>query len=119
MSTAPNSLIDALSAADMLEIDGLHAGYFNLDNELLAQLSAGSASANSQQQPLLSIDCMDGRTRRRWQFSLAEVLAASYDAASDSWSLEDAAGPHRISCFAAFSGDNQADDDDVDDADEL
>lgn len=113
MSTAPNSLIEALAAADMLEIDDLHAGDFSLDNELLARLSAGSADADSQQQALLSIDCMDGRTRRQWRFSLAAVLAARFDAASDSWSLSDAAGPHRIKCFAAFCGDNADTDDDA------
>ncbi|MEX6503431.1 DUF5629 family protein [Pseudomonas zhanjiangensis] len=115
MSTAPSSLIDALSAADMLEIDDLHAGHFSLDNDLLAQVSAGTDGADSQQQPLLEIVCMDGRDRRQWQFSLAEVMAATYDAASDSWTLNDAGGPHRLRCFAAFRGDNE---DEADDADE-
>ncbi len=115
MSTAPSSLIEALTAADMLEIDDLHAGHFSLDNDLLAQVSAGSAAADSKQQPLLDITCMDGRTRRQWQFSLAEVMAASYEPADDSWSLSDAAGPHRIKCFAAFGGDyDDAESDDVD-----
>lgn len=110
MSTPPSSLIEALEAADMLEIDDLHAWQFDLDTELLARVSAGSASADSQQQPLLTIDCIDGRTPRHWRFSLAAVSAARYDAASDSWSLDDAEGPHRIKCFAAFRGDNSDDD---------
>ncbi len=116
MSTVPSSLIEALTAADMLEIDELHAGHFSLDNDLLAQVSAGSAGADSKQQPLLDIACMDGRTRRQWQFSLAEVMAASYDASDDSWNLSDAAGPHRIKCFAAFGGDYE--DDEHDDAEQ-
>ncbi|SDH26005.1 hypothetical protein SAMN05216603_10798 [Pseudomonas benzenivorans] len=110
MSTPPSSLIEALEAADMLEIDDLYAWQFSLDNELLARVSAGTASADSQEQPLLSIECIDGRSHRRWQFSLAAVRAARFDTASDSWSLSDADGPHRIKCFAAFCGDNADDD---------
>ncbi|MDM8348046.1 DUF5629 family protein [Pseudomonas sp. sp1636] len=106
MSTAHSSLIEALEAADMLEIDNLYAWQFNLDKELLAQVSAGSADADSQDRPLLSIDCIDGSARRRWQFSLAAVSAARFDAESDSWRLADASTEHRIKCFAAISGDN-------------
>lgn len=111
MSTAHNSLIEALEAADMLEIDDLYAWQFNLDKELLAQVSAGSASADSKDQPLLSIDCADGSARRRWQFSLAAVSAASFDAETDSWHLTDGDAEHRIKCFAAIRGDNLDNDD--------
>jgi hypothetical protein len=112
MSTTHSSLIDALEAADMLEIDDLYAWQFNLDKELLAQVSAGSASADSQDQPLLSIDCVDGSARRHWQFSLAAVSAAHFDAETDSWLLSDDSTEHRIKCFAAISGDNLDSDDD-------
>jgi hypothetical protein len=115
MSTTHNSLIEALEAADMLEIDDLYAWQFNLDKELLAQVSAGSASADSQNQPLLSIDCVDGSARRHWQFSLAAVSAAHFDAETDSWLLSDDSTEHRIKCFAAISGDNLDSDDDSDD----
>ena len=37
MSTTPHDLISALSNADMLEIDDLHAWQFSLDAEQLAQ----------------------------------------------------------------------------------
>jgi hypothetical protein len=111
MSTTHSSLIDALEAADMLEIDDLYAWQFNLDKELLAQVSAGSASADSQDQPLLSIDCVDGSARRHWQFSLAAVSAAHFDAETDSWLLSDDSTEHRIKCFAAISGDNLDSDD--------
>jgi hypothetical protein len=111
MSTAPNSLIEALEAADMLEIDDLYAWQFSLDNELLARVSAGSAGADSQEQVLLTIDCMDGRSPRQWRFSLAAVMAARFDPENDSWNLHDADGAHRIKCFAAYCGDNTDTDD--------
>lgn len=113
MSTTHSSLIEALEAADMLEIDDLYAWQFNLDKELLAQVSAGSASADSKDQPLLSIDCADGSARRRWQFSLAAVSAARFDAETDSWLLSDGDAEHRIKCYAAISGDNLDSDDEA------
>lgn len=118
MSTTHNSLIEALEAADMLEIDDLYAWQFNLDKELLAQVSAGSASADSKDQPLLSIDCVDGSARRHWQFSLAVVRAARFDDETDSWLLSDDSTEHRIKCFAAISGDNLDSDDDSEASDE-
>lgn len=97
MSTHPDNLIDALAAADMLEIDDLHAWQFRLDE---AQLQ-GSGDA-----PLLSIECMDGRALRKWHFSLAQVIAARFDGEADAWSISGAADTHLIKCFAAVSGDN-------------
>lgn len=88
MSTAPSNLIEALDAADMLEIDGLHAWQFSLDDERL------------------HIECMDGRQRRHWQFSRAAVLAATFDSADESWQLSDEQGPHRLMCFAALGADD-------------
>ncbi|NQD93206.1 DUF5629 family protein [Pseudomonas sp. CrR25] len=114
MSTPHSSLVEALENADMLEIDGLYAWQFSLDSELLAQVSAGSADAGSQERPLLRIDCIDGRERRHWQFSLAAVTAASFDAPNDSWNLSDGETLHRLKCFTAINGDNaaaEADDD--------
>jgi hypothetical protein len=117
MSTPHNSLIDALQAADMLEIDGLYAWQFSLDNELLAQVSAGSADADSQRKPLLKAEGLDGRTRRHWQFSLAALTAARFDAEHDSWSLTEGEEHHWIKCFAAISADNERDaDEPADDA---
>ncbi|MHA6495208.1 DUF5629 family protein [Pseudomonas borbori] len=113
MSTPHSSLIEALEAADMLEINDLHAWQFTLDKELLAQVSSGSASASSQTQVLLSIECIDGRDRRHWQFSFATVMAAQFDAASDSWSLSEAGETHRLKCFAAISADNSDDEADA------
>ncbi|WP_369958667.1 DUF5629 family protein [Pseudomonas sp. MBLB4123] len=109
MSTPHNSLIDALQDADMLEVDGLYAWQFSLDKELLAQVSAGSADAGSQQKPLLKAEGLDGRTRRHWQFSLAAVMAAGFDPERDGWNLTEGDERHLIKCFAAVSGDNDED----------
>ncbi len=98
-----DSLLSALQQADMLEIDDLHAWHFDLDQE---QLSAVA------ERPFLRIECMDGRALRTWQFSLAEVQAAQYQADDDSWALHGAGQLHRLKCFAAISGDNQGDADD-------
>jgi hypothetical protein len=106
----PKSLIEALQNADMLEIDGLHAWQFDLDTELLAQVSAGSGSADSATKPLLQVHCIDGRDRRLWQFSLAAVQGARHVAEDDSWRLDDGDASHSLKCFAAFRGDNESDD---------
>lgn len=114
MSAPHNSLIEALAAADMLEVDGLHAWQFKLDNELLAQVSAGSASAGSQDRPLLNVEGIDGRERCHWQFSLAAVSAARYDAQQGGWLLEGQDKEHLLKCFDAISADN-SDEPDSDD----
>lgn len=113
MSLSHNSLIDALAASDMLEINGLYAWQFNLDNELLAQVSAGSASSDSQNQPLLTLECIDGRDRRHWSFSLSQVSAAQFDADAESWTISDGENSHSLKCFEAISGNNDDDDDAV------
>ncbi|WP_339490123.1 DUF5629 family protein [Pseudomonas sp. EL_65y_Pfl2_R95] len=115
MSTTHNSLIEALVDADMLEIDGLYAWQFKLDKELLAQVSAGSASNDSQAKPLLSMECIDGRDRRHWQFTLGQISAASYDNANECWTLAGPEQSHSLKCFAAISGNNDDDDEAVPD----
>ncbi|MCZ4322062.1 DUF5629 family protein [Pseudomonas anguilliseptica] len=104
MSTTPHDLISALSHADMLEIDDLHAWQFNLNTEQLAQHQTGTPPADDA--PLLSIECMDGRALRKWHFSLAQVMAARFDGEADAWNISGTAGNHLIKCFAAVSGDN-------------
>ncbi len=111
MSTTPHDLISALSNADMLEIDALHAWQFHLNAEQLAQHRAGSPPAADA--PLLSIECMDGRALRKWHFSLSQVVAARFDGEADAWRIDGAAGPHLIKCFAAVSGDNSDQPDDA------
>lgn len=112
----PTSLIEALQDADMLEIDGLYAWQFDLDTELLAQISAGTAGSDSSAKPLLQVHCIDGRERRLWKFSLASVQAARHSEEDDSWHLESDGVSHGLKCFAAFRGDNDDDDDDEDEA---
>lgn len=106
MSTTTPNLIEALQGADMLEIDGLHAWQFDLDEKLLAQPTADAT------QTLLRVECIDGRERRQWQFSLVAVQAARHSTADDCWELDSAEATHRLKCFAAFSGDNLDDDND-------
>lgn len=106
----PTSLIEALQDADMLEIDGLYAWQFDLDTELLAQISAGTAGSDSSAKPLLQVHCIDGRERRLWKFSLASVQAARYSEADDSWQIEGNEVSHALKCFAAYRGDNDEDD---------
>lgn len=109
MSTTAHDLISALSAADMLEIDDLHAWQFQLDDNLLAQHRAGTLPHSDA--PLLSIDCMDGRALRKWQFSLSQVIAARFDGEADAWAINGATDSHLIKCFAAVSADNNDPDD--------
>lgn len=111
----PTSLIEALQDADMLEIDGLHAWQFDLDTELLAQVSAGTGGTDIAAKPLLQVHCIDGRDRRLWQFSLAAVQGARHVEEDDSWHIEGSDASHSLKCFAAFRGDNEHDDEDHDD----
>lgn len=104
MSTTPHDLISALSHADMLEIDDLHAWQFHLDTEQLAHHHAGTHADNNV--PLLSVECMDGRALRKWHFNLSQVVAARFDGEADAWIVSGTNEPHRIKCFAAVTGDN-------------
>jgi hypothetical protein len=112
MSSTPHDLISALSHANMLEIDGLHAWQFSLDTEQLAQHQAGTLP-ETPEKPLLSIECMDGRALRKWHFSLAQVIAARFDGEADAWSISGSADQHLIKCFAAVCGDNADQPDDA------
>ena len=97
--TSP-SLLDTLQSTDMLEINGLHAWEFTLAPEVLAAVMAGQSADGEQL--LLQIECMDGRTRRVWKFSSAAVLAATFDAATQYWSLSDAHGVQQCDFAAAL-----------------
>ena len=96
------SLIEALNGADMVEIDGLHAWQFTLDE------------TPAEGAPALWIECMDGNTRRAWRLSLEQVKAAQYDPNDDHWLIPAGTTEHRLKCFAAICGDNlDADEDDA------
>ena len=87
-----------LETSDMLEIDGLHAFDFELDNEKLL------------------ITAMDGRAEKRWRFSLEQVNAATFDDTLQSWTLTGDSGEYRLICMIAFTGNNNDEDEADDDA---
>lgn len=91
-----DTLTTVLATSDMLEIDGLHAFDFSLDEQKLL------------------ITAMDGRAEKRWSFSLEQVQAAMFDDALQSWTLVGDSGEHRLTCLSAFTGNND-DEDDTDD----
>jgi hypothetical protein len=92
------TLLTTLSTSDMLEIDGLHAFDFTLDDQQLL------------------IKSMDGRVEKRWRFTLAQVTAATFDETLQSWTLTGESGEHRLTCFQAFTGNNNDEDEADDDA---
>lgn len=93
-----DSLPIELESSDMLEIDGLHAFDFTFDDQQL------------------QITCMDGRAEKRWTFSLAQVQAATFDDKLQSWTLTGDSGEHRLVCMSAFTGNNNDEEDEHDDA---
>ncbi|UCJ15371.1 DUF5629 family protein [Pseudomonas sp. MM211] len=92
-------LLDQLETADMLEIDGLHAFDFQLDDGLLDQADAAAEADESfaSDATVLRIEVQDGRERKSWQFSYNAVMEADYQAADDSWTLDG----HQLRCFSA------------------
>lgn len=108
MTGTPNSLLEALQSADMLLINDLHAWQFSLEPAALALAQAASGS----EFPLLKVECMDGRTRRVWTFSVAAVLAAQLDPSSQCWALQDGNGEQRIHCLDAICASNDDDGED-------
>ena len=103
MSDTP-TFFDALHGADMLLIDGLHAWQFELDEQATAE------------QVQLTVECMDGRTRRVWQFTAAAVAAAQAGESADSWRVEGADAVHEVVCLGAIGADNDDDEDELEEA---
>ncbi|WP_285350478.1 DUF5629 family protein [Pseudomonas sp. ME-P-057] len=95
MTTTPHSLRTelqtALTAHSMLEIDGLHAFDFSLDE-------------------MLQIESMDGRERKVWRFSLAQIDAAEYDSQLQSWVINDGNADHRIVVLNGISASDEDED---------
>jgi hypothetical protein len=91
MTTTPENLLAALQTADMLEIDGLHAYEFFFEEEQL------------------NIESMDGRERKVWRFSLAQIEAASFDDALQSWVINDGKADHRIVAMSAIAARDEDD----------
>ena len=95
MTTTPQSLRTelqtALTAQSMIEIDGLHAFEFTLDE-------------------MLQIESMDGRERKVWRFSLAQIDAAEFDTALQSWVIHDGNADHRIVVLQGIAASDEDED---------
>lgn len=89
------ALQTALTSHSMLEIDGLHAFEFSLDE-------------------MLQIESMDGRERKVWRFSLAQIDAAAFDEALQSWVINDGNADHRIVVLNAFAASDEDEEDEQD-----
>jgi hypothetical protein len=79
----------------MVEIDGLHAFEFALDED-----------------DNLHIECMDGRAAKHWEFTPAQVAAATFDNDLQSWLIVGDSGEHRLVCLDAFGGSDDEDESD-------
>jgi len=88
MSDSNQTLRAALETSDMVEIDGLHAFEFSIDDKGLL------------------IEVMDGRVSKRWSFTPEQVDAAVYDEHLQSWTLTGDSGEHRLICLSALSASN-------------
>ena len=97
MSESSQTLREALETSDMLEIDGLHAFDFSLNDKGLL------------------IEAMDGRANKRWSFTREQIDAAVYDEKLQSWTLTGDSGEHRLICLSAFSASNDDDESEVPD----
>jgi hypothetical protein len=97
------TLLDVLEQSDMVEIDGLHAFEFFLDED-----------------DNLHIECIDGRAVKYWEFTPAQVAAATFDDSLQSWLIvgyfneTKAIGEHRLVCH----GDVVSSSDDEEESDE-
>ncbi|SEO97712.1 DUF5629 family protein [Pseudomonas sp. ok266] len=91
------TLLNALEHCGMVEIDGLHAFEFALDED-----------------DNLHIECIDGRAAKHWEFTPAQVAAATFDDSLQSWLIVGDSGEHHLVCH----GDVVSSSDDEDDTDE-
>lgn len=108
------SLLDVLQSTDMLEINGLHAWEFVLVPHALvaaqAALAAGQGGAAEFPHPTgAPVHALD---LQQQLLSSAAVLAATFDDASQCWSLSDANGVQQLNCLSAISA---SADDELDD----
>ncbi|VVP46858.1 hypothetical protein PS862_05177 [Pseudomonas fluorescens] len=92
MTAVTDTLLNALEQCDMLEIDGLHAFDFSLDED-----------------DNLHIECMDGRAAKRWAFSMAQIQAATFDPTLKSWIITGDSGEHRLVLMDAIGGGDDED----------
>ncbi|WP_462383678.1 DUF5629 family protein [Pseudomonas sp. Marseille-QA0892] len=105
MPTEPAYLLDQLETSDMLEIDGLHASHFLLNDALLdeAEAAAEAGLPFESEATVLSIEAQDGRNLKRWQFTYNQVMEAEYLEDENSWLV----GDHRITCYEAVGAESE------------
>lgn len=105
MSSQPRYLIDELQTADMLEVDGLHAWQFTLNDELLdrAETAANAGDPFASDEIVVRIESIDGRERRRWSFSYNSVMEAQLSEDAQCWLIADASQA-RLRCLGATIG---------------
>lgn len=104
MPTETRYLLDELETADMLEVDGLHAWQFTLNDELLDRAEAAAIAGEpfASDDTVVRIELVDGRERRHWAFSYNNVMEAQYQEDGQYWVLGDSP-PTRICCLGATS----------------
>lgn len=110
MTAEDRYLLDELQTADMLEIDGLHAFDFTLNDALLdrAEAAAEAGEAFASEDVVVQIHCLDGREKRHWQFSYNAVMEAKFAEAEGCWVLGEAPS-HRLKCLGAISAEGGED----------
>ncbi|WP_181298433.1 DUF5629 family protein [Pseudomonas sp. Q2-TVG4-2] len=104
MPTETRYLLDELETADMLEVDGLHAWQFTLNDELLDRAEAAAIAGEpfASDDIVVRIESIDGRERRHWTFSYNSVMEAQYLEDKQHWVL--GGSPQtRIRCLGATS----------------
>lgn len=108
MTTESPYLLDQLETADMLELDGLHAWQFTLDETVLdaADEAAEADQPFATEEIVLTVECIDGRDRRAWRFSYNQIMEAQYHTETDTWLLDD--GKHRLRCLGALGVGDEA-----------
>ena len=103
MPTDPRYLLDELQTADMLEVDGLHAWQFTLNDELLNRAEAAAIAGEpfASEDIVVRIESLDGRERRHWAFSYNSVMEAQLCEDEQYWVVGDAP-PTRVRCLGAI-----------------
>ncbi len=104
MPTETRYLLDELQTADMLEVDGLHAWQFNLNDELLDRAEAAAIAGEpfASDDIVVRIESIDGRERRQWAFSYNHVMEANWCEDDQYWLIGDAARTH-VRCLGAIT----------------
>jgi len=68
-----------------------------------ADAAAEAGESFESEEIVLTIEALDGRERKRWQFSYNSVMEAEHNTTTNSWLIED----HRLVCFEAIGADSE------------